>query len=70
MIELLKKLCALDGISGDEQQVRDFIISEIKDFCEYKTDALGNLICFKKGKKRAGVLKNPDRFCFDKLRIL
>lgn len=53
MIELLKKLCALDGVSGDEQQVRDFIISEIKDFCEYKTDALGNLICLKKCKKRA-----------------
>ena len=28
-------------------------ISEIKDFCEYKVDNLGNIICFKKGKKSA-----------------
>lgn len=53
MVELLKKLCALDAVSGEELKVRDFIISEIKDFCDYKTDALGNLICFKRGVKRA-----------------
>ena len=51
MTELLKNLCNLDGISGDEGAVRDFIISEIKDFCDYKTDNLGNIIVFKKGKK-------------------
>ena len=32
MTELLKNLCNLDGISGDEGAVRDFIISEIKDY--------------------------------------
>lgn len=53
MVELLKKLCSLDGVSGNEKHVRDFIISEIKDFCDYKIDALGNLICFKRGLKRA-----------------
>ena len=51
MLDLLKRLCLIDGISGDEGNVRDFIISEIKDFCEYKVDNLGNIICFKKGKK-------------------
>lgn len=51
MIDLLKRLCLIDGISGDEGNIRDFIISQIKDFCEYKVDNLGNLICFKKGKK-------------------
>ena len=50
MTELLKNLCNLDGISGDEGAVRDFIISEIKEFCDYKTDNLGNIIAFKKGK--------------------
>lgn len=50
MTELLKNLCNLDGISGDEGAVRDFIISEIKDYCDYKTDNLGNIIAFKKGK--------------------
>lgn len=55
MLNLLKRLCLIDGTSGDEGNVRDFIISEIKDHCEYKIDNLGNVICFKKGKKR------PDR---------
>lgn len=51
MLDLLKELCLLDGISGDEYAVRDFIIDKIKDCCEYKVDNLGNIICFKKGKK-------------------
>ncbi len=50
MLELLKDLCLLDATSGDEKSVRDFIISKIDGFCDYKTDNLGNLICFKKGK--------------------
>ncbi|MBR7132070.1 MAG: M42 family metallopeptidase [Clostridia bacterium] len=51
MTDLLKRLCLLDGTSGDEGAVRELIISEIKDFCELKTDPLGNIIAFKKGKK-------------------
>ncbi len=50
MIELLKQLCSLDGTSGDEGTVREFVISQIKDYCEYKVDNLGNIIAFKKGK--------------------
>lgn len=53
MTELLRQLCTVDGISGDEGAVREFVISQIKDFCEYKVDNLGNIIAFKKGKKRA-----------------
>ncbi len=51
MLDLLKELCLIDGISGDEYAVRDFIIDKIKNCCEYKVDNLGNIICFKKGKK-------------------
>ena len=51
MKELLKELCLTDGVSGDESAVRELIISKIKDVCEYRTDNLGNLICFKKGRK-------------------
>ena len=51
MVDLLKSLCLLNGTSGDEKAVRDFIISEIKGFCDYRVDNLGNLICFKKGEK-------------------
>ena len=53
MLDLLQKLCLLDGTSGNEGAVRDFIINEIKGHCEYKVDNLGNIICFKKGKKRS-----------------
>lgn len=51
MTELLKKLCNIDGTSGDETAVSEFIISEIDGFCDWRTDALGNIIVFKKGKK-------------------
>lgn len=50
MIELLNRLCMLDGTSGDEGAVREFVISQIKDYCEYSVDNLGNIIAFKKGK--------------------
>ncbi len=50
MNELLKQLCLIDGTSGDESAVREFVILQIKDFCEYKIDNLGNIIAFKKGK--------------------
>lgn len=51
---LLERLCTSDGISGDEGDIRELIISEIKPYAdEIKTDNLGNIIAFKKGKKRA-----------------
>lgn len=52
MLDLLKRLCNTDGISGDEKSVREFIISEIDGFCDWKTDNLGNIIAFKKGKNK------------------
>lgn len=51
MIQLLKELCLVNGISGDESCVREYIIDKIKDYCTYSVDALGNLICFCKGRK-------------------
>lgn len=50
MLETLKELCTLNSISGNENEVRNYIISQIKDYCEYHIDNLGNLIAFKKGK--------------------
>lgn len=50
MLELLEKLCLLDGISGDEGEVREFIIAQIKDFAQVSVDPLGNVIAFCKGK--------------------
>lgn len=51
MTENLERLCNLDAASGDEKSVRDYIISQIKDYCDFKTDNLGNIIAFKKGEK-------------------
>ncbi len=48
---ILKKLCNINGISGAETFVREAIIEEIKDFCDYSVDNLGNVLAFKKGKK-------------------
>ncbi len=53
MLDLIKNLCSLDGISGREHDVRNYIIEQIKDFAdEITVDPLGNLIVFKKGQKR------------------
>ncbi|MBO5021670.1 MAG: M42 family peptidase [Clostridia bacterium] len=52
MTQLIKSLCMIDGISGNEDNVREFITRQIKDYCEYHIDNLGNIIAFKKGKKR------------------
>lgn len=51
ILQSLRTLCELDGISGDEGEVREYIISRIKDKCELKTDPLGNLIAFCKGSR-------------------
>lgn len=50
MLETLKDLCLLDGISGRENRVRDYIINRIKDKCEYSVDNIGNIVAFKKGR--------------------
>lgn len=54
MTELTKNLCALCGTSGREDEIRSFIIDEIKPYADKITvDPLGNLIVFKKGKNPA-----------------
>ncbi len=50
MLDILKDLCLLDGISGREDSVREYIISKIKDKCEYTVDPMGNVLAYKKGK--------------------
>ena len=53
MLEYLKELCALDGVSGWEDAVREYITEKVKPHAEeISTDALGNLIVFKKGRNR------------------
>ena len=54
---MLEKLCNLNGVSGCEDEVREFIKSLIEPCCdEIKTDKIGNLYAFKKGKSSAKTL--------------
>lgn len=50
MIDKLREICLLNGTSGDELRVRDYIKSRISAD-DITVDNLGNLIVFKKGKK-------------------
>jgi endoglucanase len=51
LLQTLKELCLLNGISGDETAVSDYICRRLDGKCDYRVDNLGNVIAFKKGKK-------------------
>lgn len=52
-LKLLQKLCGRNGISGQEDAVRDLIIREISPYVtDLQVDPLGNVIAFKKGAAR------------------
>lgn len=53
MLNYLESLCNMYSPSGNEDTVRDYILKEIGDYCDAKTDPNGNIIAFKKGKKSA-----------------
>ncbi|MBE6687950.1 MAG: M42 family metallopeptidase [Ruminococcaceae bacterium] len=51
-IKLLKELCDAKGVSGNDDEVKNIIIREIKPYCErLYVDKVGNLIAYKKGEK-------------------
>ena len=52
MIRLIENLCAVNGVSGDEQDVAAAVIEQIRDYCEYEVTPLGDVVAFKKGAKR------------------
>ena len=55
MIHLLKELCLLNGVSGDEDEVRRYLVNRVKSHAShFHADAIGNLIAFKKGNKSTG----------------
>lgn len=57
LTDTLKTLCALPGVSSAEDRVRAYLKTEAERAgVTTRTDALGNLICFKRGAKAA-----PDR---------
>lgn len=52
MLELLRKLCAIPGVSGSETPVAEYIRGEIGGAAQCRIDNMGNLIAFKKGAHR------------------
>ncbi len=50
-VDLLEKLCNAAAVSGDEQEVRQIVMDEVKPVAdEVKVDALGNLLVTKFGR--------------------
>ena len=51
--EILEKLTRTIGVSGEEDDVRSVILSEIEPYAdEIHISPLGNILAFKKGEKR------------------
>lgn len=53
MLDTLKTLCELPGVSGREEAVRDFLLSKLDGVARCRVDGLGNLIVEKQGRCRA-----------------
>jgi putative aminopeptidase FrvX len=71
---LLNNLTQAFGVSGYEKEVRALIKEEVKDYAdEITTDALGNLIAFKKGmgenKKKIMTAAHMDEIGFQVIKI-
>ena len=53
-LKLLKKLCNVIAISGDEGEVRKIVLEELKPFAdEIKVDPLGSVLATKFGRGRS-----------------
>ena len=53
MMEQIKALASISGISGEEDAVRAYIEEQLNGICTMHVDALGSLICEKPGKPRS-----------------
>lgn len=50
MLDTMETLCCLSGVSGGEDEVRDYILERAMPWAdEIRTDPMGNLMVFKKG---------------------
>ncbi len=60
MLNTLKDLCLIDGVSGNEGSVAEYIVNQIAPYAECYIDPLGSVIAHKKGAK-----KGAKRVLFD-----
>ena len=49
-LRLLERLCNASGVSGDEGEVREIVLNEVKSLGEVKVDALGNVLVSRPGR--------------------
>jgi endoglucanase len=50
MLDTMETLCCLSGVTGNEDEVRDYILERVMPFAdEIRTDPMGNLMVFKRG---------------------
>lgn len=49
---VLKELCALRGVSGNEHEVRDFLLEKVRKTAdEVRVDRMGNVLAVKKADR-------------------
>lgn len=54
MLKTLMELCALNGVSGNEGEVREYILKRVSPFVQsIETDSMGNIIAYKRGKRNS-----------------
>lgn len=68
MAELIKDLCTLNGVSGNEDAARKYVLTAIADKAdEITVDTIGNVIALKKGKSsdyKIMIISNIDEIGF------
>jgi putative aminopeptidase FrvX len=52
MFDMLKHLTQISGVSGFEEKVADYVVSQISSYCDINIDNLGNIIAYKRGNKK------------------
>ncbi|HIH73113.1 MAG TPA: M20/M25/M40 family metallo-hydrolase, partial [Thermococcaceae archaeon] len=61
LVEMLKEITQLPGISGYEERIREKAIEWIEDYADYKVDAIGNLIVeLGEGEEKAIFMAHMD----------
>ncbi|MCB8933435.1 MAG: M42 family metallopeptidase [Fimbriimonadaceae bacterium] len=48
-VQLLKRLTEAHGVPGQEEAIREIVREELGALCEITSDAMGNMICLKRG---------------------
>lgn len=68
-VPLLKRLTEAHGVPGQEETIREIVREELGSICSISSDAMGNMICLKKGsggepRKRVMIAAHMDEIGF------